>query len=129
MTATQGFKGKIEAEDTEIVGAYDVSFDASAEELDDFEFDDEFFGRVQGLKDVTFSVSYRVDPDESSQNDLWDDWLNGDNVKVTFTPDRDGSRDYECDCMITSISESAAADGQIEGTVEFAIASGSLTIS
>jgi predicted secreted protein len=88
-----------------------------ADNLDITKFSQTFINRLQGLKDVTYSLKGFYKPsDTNGQVVIRTAWLNDSALWIGFLPD--GTTGFEQKVVVSSFEISGAVDGVVELSIE-----------
>lgn len=100
-----------------VLGIKSASMKNGASNNDISTFGDTFIGRLQGLKDCSYSLSGFYDStDTTGQTVIRDAWLNDTTLWVGFLPD--GSAGFEQEVKVSSFEISGEVNGVVELSIE-----------
>lgn len=104
------------------------SMSADGDNQDITTLSDAYINRVQGLKDVSYSLSGFYKPDDTNgQAVIRDAWINGSDLYVQYLPD--GSNGFKQKVVVSSFEVSASVDGMVEVSIELEGADALSTVS
>lgn len=101
----------------DVLGIKEASMQNGADNQDISTFGDTFIKRLQGLKDVSYSMSGNYEPtDSTGQMALRDAWLNDTTAYIAFLPD--GAAGFEQKVLVSNFEISGAVDGVVEVSID-----------
>ncbi|WP_018130714.1 phage tail tube protein [Effusibacillus pohliae] len=102
----------------EVQDLNEASMSMEGDNQDITTFSSDFIKRLQGLKDVSYSLSGFYKPsDTNGQVAIKNAFLNDTALYVQFLPD--GTTGFQQEVKVSSFEVSASADGVVEVSIEF----------
>lgn len=101
----------------QVLGIKEASMQNGADNQDISTFGDSYIKRLQGLKDVSYSMSGNYEPtDTTGQVAIRNAWMNDTEVYIGFLPD--GTDGFEQIVLVSNFEISGAVDGVVEVSID-----------
>lgn len=95
----------------------DASLSAEGENIDVTEFGDDWINRIQGLKDVSLSLSgFWAPADTTGQVVIRNSLINDTDLFIQYLPD--GTNGFKAPVKVATFEISAAVDGAVEVSID-----------